>query len=76
MESVYKSNSVPSDNVVLFPQKKPSVSEDLTAEQELKYFMLEMAVPVITGLEDRLIRDGKAVDELFTMVADQLFGAK
>lgn len=33
-------------------------------------------VPVISGLEDRLIRDGKAVDELFTMVADQLFGIK
>ncbi|MEK4114579.1 hypothetical protein MHH92_30525 [Paenibacillus sp. FSL M7-1414] len=74
MESVYKSSSVPSDNVVLFPQKKPSL--DLTAEQELKYFMLEMAVPVIPGLENRLIRDGEVVDELFTRVADQLFGAK
>ncbi|WP_336765653.1 hypothetical protein [Paenibacillus sp. USHLN196] len=76
MESVYKSSSVPSGNVVLFPQKKFSFEEDLTPEQELKYFMLEMAVPVIPGLEERLIRDGKAVDELFTVVADQLFGIK
>ncbi|WP_336765641.1 hypothetical protein [Paenibacillus sp. USHLN196] len=76
MESVYKSSSVPSDNVVLFTSKEFSFEEDLTPEQELKYFMLEMAVPVIPGLEERLIRDGKAVDELFRLVADQLFGTK
>lgn len=65
------------DKVILFPQKKPLFVDDLlTAEQEMKYFMLEMAVPVIPGLEDRLIRESKSVDELFTTVANQLFGIK
>ncbi|SFS99539.1 hypothetical protein [Paenibacillus sp. 453mf] len=76
MESVHKSRSVLNDKVILFSQKKSSFVEDLTAKQEMKYFMLEMAVPVIPGLEDRLIREGKAVDKLFTMVANQLFGIK
>ncbi|MDR6726104.1 hypothetical protein J2W91_004610 [Paenibacillus amylolyticus] len=38
--------------------------------------MLEMAVPIIPDLEEKLIRDGKSVDELFIMVSDQLFGIK
>lgn len=74
MESVH--NLVLNDKVILFPQKKPSFVDDLTAKQEMKYFMLEMAVPVIPGLKDRLIRESKSVDELFTMVANQLLGVK
>ncbi|NUU75318.1 hypothetical protein [Paenibacillus xylanilyticus] len=62
MKSVHKSSLVLNDKVILFPQKKPSFVEYLTAEQEMKYFMLKMAVPVIPGLEDRLIRAGKAAD--------------
>ncbi|WP_068505881.1 LPD29 domain-containing protein [Paenibacillus kribbensis] len=65
----------PLAKVIPFPlQEQPS--QALTPEQEFKYFLLELSAPIILGLEQKLIRNGKAVDELFTLVANQIYGTK
>ncbi|MGM1023726.1 MAG: hypothetical protein ACQEXV_25105 [Bacillota bacterium] len=65
----------PLAEVIPFPlQEQPS--QALTPEQEFKYFLLKLSAPIILGLEQKLIRNGKAVDELFTLVANQICGTK
>ncbi|KHF33282.1 hypothetical protein CM49_04514 [Paenibacillus sp. P1XP2] len=59
----------------IWPCPKKSVASKLKPEQEFRYYLLEITAPVLPGLEKQLKRDGKVIDDLFAIVARQIFGS-
>ncbi|MEC0259354.1 LPD29 domain-containing protein [Paenibacillus lautus] len=60
--------------IIPFPGPKKEDIPQLTPEQEFKYYLLEISAPILPGLEERLRKDGKVIDDLFSTVAREIFG--
>lgn len=56
-------------NIVAFPVQE----QELTAEQELKYFLMNLVADELHYVRSRLQRNGDAIDQLFLMIATNMY---